>query len=183
MWGVSTDPGGKLTTYRELAADTVDELVDHLDGLPRSARRCRTARLRLRGAKSGDPAATGLTRHLADRFGAEASEVQAMIQADPTLGEPLVAGLPSVRAEALHAARHEMATTLDDVLARRTRARLQARDASAAASPAVAALIAPDLGWSAEETERQIAAYVALITEERDAPRLPTAIDGPAAVS
>jgi glycerol-3-phosphate dehydrogenase len=181
--GVITVTGGKLTTYREMAEDTVHELVDHLDGLPRSARRCRTARLRLRGAKSGDAGATGLTRHLADRFGAEASEVRALIQADPTLGEPLVAGLPYVRAEALHAVRHEMATSLDDVLARRTRARLQARDASAAAAPAVAALIAADLGWTAEETERQVAAYVALIAAERDAPRLSTAIDGPAAVS
>ena len=181
--GVITVTGGKLTTYREMAEDTVHELVDHLDGLPRSARRCRTARLRLRGAKSGDAGATGLTRHLADRFGAEASEVRALIQADPTLGEPLVAGLPYVRAEALHAVRHEMATSLDDVLARRTRARLQARDASAAAAPAVAALIAADLGWTAEETERQVAAYVALITAERDAPRPSTAIDGPAAVS
>ena len=49
-----TVTGGKLTTYREMAEDTVDELVDHLDGLPRSARRCRTARLQLRGAQSTD---------------------------------------------------------------------------------------------------------------------------------
>ena len=52
--GVITVTGGKLTTYREMAEDTVDELVDHLDGLPRSARRCRTARLKLRGAQRVD---------------------------------------------------------------------------------------------------------------------------------
>ena len=183
--GVITVTGGKLTTYREMAEDTVDEVVSHLDGVPRSARRCRTARLRLRGAKSTPVDATGLVRHLADRFGSEAGEVHALIQADPTLGEPLVAGLPYVRAEAVHAARHEMATSIDDVLARRTRARLQARDASAAAAPAVAALMAAELGWSPEEAERQVAAYVALITAERDAPGLPSTstVDGPAAVS
>ena len=53
----------------------------------------------------------------------------------------------------MYAARHEMATTVDDVLARRTRARLQARDASAAAAADVAALLAAELGWSAEETD------------------------------
>ena len=102
------------------------------------------------------PSASGVARHLADRYGGEAAEVQALIDADPSLGEPLVPGLPYLRAEAVHAARHEMATTVDDVLARRTRARLQARDASAAAAPAVAALMAAELGWSAEETERQV---------------------------
>ena len=59
-----------------------------------------------------------------------------------------MAGLPYLRAEAVYAARHEMATTVDDVLARRTRARLQARDASAAAAADVAALLAAELGWS-----------------------------------
>ena len=108
--------------------------------------------------------------------------MQALIDADPALGEPLVAGLPYLRAEAVHAARHEMATTVDDVLARRTRARLQARDASAAAAPVVAALLAAELGWSAEETDRQVAAYVALVDAERAAPGLPATVDGPAVV-
>ena len=174
--GVVTITGGKLTTYREMAEDTVDALVDHLGDLPRSARRCRTAKLALRGAEgisseldgSGGPAT-----HLVDRYGSEARVLEAMIEADPTLGDPLVEGLPYARAEALYAVRHEMATTVDDVLARRTRARLQARDASAAAAPAVARLIAPELGWSAEEAERQAAAYVAAVDAERAAPGLP----------
>ena len=79
--------------------------------------RCRTKRLRLLGADgyreapAGSPAA-----HLADRFGSLAMEIEALVAADPTLGEPLVPGLPYLRAEAVYAARHEMATTLDDVL-------------------------------------------------------------------
>jgi glycerol-3-phosphate dehydrogenase len=59
------------------------------------------------------------------------------------------------------------------VLARRTRARLQARDASAAAAADVAALIADDLDWSAEEQARQASTYVALVDAERSAPSLP----------
>ncbi len=106
-------------------------------------------------------------QHLADRYGDEAREVVALIDRDPSLGESLVAGLPYVRAEAVYAARHEMAVTLDDVLSRRTRARLLARDASADAAPAVAALLAPDLGWDAAEQARQVDAYRILVAEER----------------
>lgn len=170
--GVITVTGGKLTTYREMAEDTVGAVVEHLDDLPRSARRCRTARLKVRGAQAVDPALTGLRRHLADRFGTEAGVLDALIDSEPRLGEPLVTGLPYVRAEAVYAARHEMATTVDDVLARRTRARLQARDASADAAADVAALMAAELGWSDAETERQVEAYVALIAAERAAPGL-----------
>ena len=171
--GVVTVTGGKLTTYREMAEDTVAVVLEHLDDTPRSARKCRTPKLKLRGAQTLDPTATGLRRHLAGRFGSEAAGLDALIAEDPTLGEPLVAGLPYVRAEAVYAARQEMATTVDDVLARRTRARLQARDASADAATDVAALLATELGWTAEETERQAAAYVELITAERSAPGLP----------
>jgi glycerol-3-phosphate dehydrogenase len=168
--GVVSVTGGKLTTYREMAEDTVDAVVDRLEGLPRRAARCRTRRLPLLGAE-GAPA--GTAAHLAERFGAEARAVQALVDADPALGEPLVAGLPYLKAEVVHAARHEMARTLDDVLSRRTRARLQARDASAAAAPAVAELLATELGWSDDESARQVAAYVALVDAERDAPGLP----------
>ncbi len=172
--GVVTVTGGKLTTYREMAEDTVAAVVEHLDDAPRSARRCRTAKLELRGARPLDAKARGLARHLAGRFGTEAPAIDALIAADPSLGEPLVAGLPYVRAEAVYAARHEMATTVDDVLARRTRARLQARDASADAARDVATLLGRELGWSPDEVERQAAAYVELITAERRAPGLPT---------
>ena len=168
--------GGKLTTYREMAEDTVDEVVGILGDLPRSAKRTRTRRLRLLGGDAS-PAA-GTSTHLAGRFGTEAVGVQALVAADPTLGEPLVEGLPYLRAEAVYAARHEMARTVDDVLSRRTRARLQARDASAGAAADVADLLAAELGWSKAEASRQAAAYVALVVAERDAPGLP--VTGPA---
>jgi len=171
--GVFTVTGGKLTTYREMAEDTVDAVLEHLDGLPRSVRRCRTAKLAVRGAQAVDAEAVGLVRHLADRYGSEARVVHALIDEDARLGEPLVAGLPYVRAEVVFAVRHEMAMTVDDVLARRTRARLQGRDASQAAAALVAELMTTELAWSAEEAVRQAAAYVELVTAERNAPDLP----------
>src|SRR5207237_219971 len=74
-------------------------------------------------------------------------------------GEALVPTLPYVRAEGLYAARYEMAHTLDDILSRRTRALLLARDSSAAAAPEVAALVGPELGWSEAEVPRQTEAF------------------------
>jgi len=151
--GVITIAGGKLTTYREMAADTVDEVLALLG---RRAR-CRTKRLRLHGAEGYREAAAGTAAgHLANRFGGRAGEIEAMVTTDPSLGEPLVAGLPYLRAEAVYAARHEMAQSVDDVLTRRTRARLFDRHSAMAAAPQVAALMAPELGWDPDETARQI---------------------------
>ena len=70
--------------------------------------------------------------------------------------------------QAVYAARHEMARTLDDLLCRRTRARLEDRVATLAAAPAAAALLAAELGWTDEETMSQVATFVAAsIAEER----------------
>ncbi len=175
--GVVTITGGKLTTYREMAADTVDAVVAHLgDAVDGISRRSRTKKLRLRGAEgyealAGD--ADPVVAHLADRYGGEAKTVLALAETDPSLREPLVAGLPYVRAEAVYAARYEMARTVDDVLSRRTRARLLARDASAAAADDVASLIAPVLGLSDAEAAAQAAAYRASVDAERADAGLP----------
>jgi glycerol-3-phosphate dehydrogenase len=170
--GVITVTGGKLTTYRKMAADTVDLVVAELG---RGRRRSPTARLPLRGAEGWEREPD---EHLARRYGAEARVLRAMIESDPTLGEPLVPGLPYRRAEALYAVRYEMARTLDDVLARRTRARLLARDASAAAAPAIARLVAPELGWTEEQAAAEAAAYQRSVAAERDAAGLAeTALD------
>ncbi len=181
--GVVTITGGKLPTYREMAADTVDAVVEWLgprvDGV---ARRSRTKKLRLRGAEGYDAIAGStdpVTAHLANRYGGETSTVLALAEADPSLRDPLVAGLPYLRAEAVYAARYEMARTVDDVLSRRTRARLLARDASAAAAADVAALIAPVLGLSEAEQSAQVDAYRASIEAERAGADLPeTAFGG-----
>src|SRR6185437_984996 len=112
---------GKLTTYRRMAADTVDVVADMLDRKSRS----RTKHVELAGAKGWDE--VGLPEHLASRYGALGSEVEALVAADASLAAPLVEGAPYSRAEAVYAVRAEMATSVDDVLSRRTRARLLAR--------------------------------------------------------
>jgi glycerol-3-phosphate dehydrogenase len=170
--GVVTVTGGKLTTYRRMARDTADVVTEIVGRGGRS----RTKRLALHGADGWDD--PDLPRPLAERYGADASTVVELGRADPALAEPIVPGLPYVRAEVVHAARHEMARTVDDVLSRRTRARLLARDASADAAAEVAALLAPELGWDDTERDRQVAEYRASVAAERRAGGLPeTALD------
>jgi glycerol-3-phosphate dehydrogenase len=166
--GVVTVTGGKLTTYRRMAADAVDAAVA---GLGERARRSHTLHLRLFGGEGIDPPVAALEpsahEHLTGRFGTDAGTVLALVADEPDLADPLVPGLPYLRAEAVHAARHEMARSLDDVLSRRTRARLLARDDSARAAPAVADLLAPELGWTPAERDAQVASYRAAIDAER----------------
>ena len=174
--GVVTVTGGKLTTYRRMAADTVDTAVRVLGGGGRS----RTRRLRLRGADgvealAGDTAAARMgiaadvLEHLVGRHGTDARTVAAMVSADPGLGERLVPSLPHLRAEAVYAARYEMAVTLDDVLSRRIPARWLAAEASVAAAPDVARLVGTELGWDATTADREAARYAGAVRAERDA--------------
>jgi glycerol-3-phosphate dehydrogenase len=168
--GLVTVAGGKLTTWRRMAEDTVDEVLD-LSGRKAA---CRTKRLALHGAQGWDrveagPVTSAARDHLVGRYGSEAASVMRLVSDDASLGEPLVAGLPYLRAEAVFAARHEMALTLDDVLGRRTRARLLARDASAEAADAVAELVGGVLGWSAQERADQVRTYRDRIERERAA--------------
>jgi glycerol-3-phosphate dehydrogenase len=164
--GVVSVTGGKLTTYREMAENTVDVVARRLG----SKRRSRTRSLRLLGAE-GYREAPPATRaaHLGGRYGSLAAELDALVAADPTLAEPLVEGMPYLRAEAVYAVREEMATTLVDVLVRRTRAHLFDRAATLAAAPAAAALIAGELGWDAAEATRQVERYRALVRAEESA--------------
>lgn len=167
--------GGKLTTYRRMAQDTVDEA---LKVLGRKAA-CRTKKVALHGAQGWDrvdDAGLGAAARdrLANRYGADARVIIDMVVADPTLGEALVPGLPYLRAEARYAAEHEMVVSLDDILSRRTRARLLARDASAEVAESVAALVAGPLGWSPEEAAAQVMRYRESVAAER------AALDGPA---
>jgi len=161
--GVISITGGKLTTYREMAQDTIDAVMAQLD----MKAKCRTHFLPFVGAKGFRQQPAGSAAgHLAHRFGSMAADVQALVTADPTLGKQLVEGLPYLRAEAVYAAREEMALSLDDVLTRRTRARLLDRAAALAAAPATASLLATELGWDADETARQVAHFTAQCAAE-----------------
>ena len=93
----------------------------------------------------------------------------ALVLADRRLAEPLVPGLPYTKAEAVYAARAEMATTLDDVLSRRTRARLFDRPAAVSAAADVAQLIAEEMGWDDAEVQRQVTEFRNSCTAEQTA--------------
>ncbi len=164
--GLVSVTGGKLTTYRRMAADAVDAVMLRLERKGRS----RTRKLRLLGADGyEEPDGSDARAHLARRYGTLASGVEALIASDPDLGQPLVPGLPYVAAEAVYAVRDEMARTLDDILSRRTRACLLDRRATADAAPAVARLVGPDLGWDETEQARQVAAFRASVQAAVDA--------------
>ncbi|ANH90009.1 MULTISPECIES: glycerol-3-phosphate dehydrogenase/oxidase [unclassified Streptomyces] len=165
--GMVTVTGGKLTTSRHMGELVIDKVMTVLG---RSAR-SRTARLPLLGGAGYDAEAVaasgGLAAHLGERYGTEARFVGDLVQQDPTLAEPVVPGLPYTRAEVVYAARAEMARSVDDVLSRRTRARLFARDASAGAAQAVGELLGAELGFSQAQIERSVADYLSSVRHER----------------
>ena len=168
--GVVRVSGGKLTTYREMAEDTVEAAMQQLGRRPRASRRQSTRHLKLLGARGHRETDAGtLTGHLARRYGSLAAEVKALIAFEPSLGDPIAAGHPYVLAEVVYAVRHEMATTLDDVLTRRTRLHIFDRQAALLAAPTVAALMGAELHWGAAETERQLDHYRQLCAAEEAA--------------
>ncbi len=159
--GVVTVTGGKLTTYRRMAQDTVDVVVTRLGESPRR-RRCITKSLPLMDAttKTRDPVTLALPHaRLLGRYGTASGDVLALADGRPELLEPMIPGLPYTGAEVLYAAREEMAGTLDDVLSRRTRAMIQRAQPTMDAAPAVATLIAPDMGWDEDEAREQVARF------------------------
>jgi glycerol-3-phosphate dehydrogenase len=170
--GLVSVTGGKLTTYRRMAVDTVDEVMERLGRRGRS----HTRRLRLHGAAgyaelTDDVAPRlGLTpdqlHHLANRHGGDTRTIAALVATDPDLGRPVVEGLPYLWAEVVHAARHEMALTVDDVLTRRLPLRwLDARGAMAAARP-TAELLGAELGWDDTRVDAEASAYAADVSRD-----------------
>lgn len=163
--GLVTITGGKLTTYRKMAEDTLAVVTASLGERPRPSP---TRRLPLRGAVGaaafrGRRAAAELgvepavLDHLRRRYGGETAAVIGLTAGDPGLVAPLVPGLPYLRAEAVYAVRYEMAFTLEDVLARRTRALFLEAEATAGAARDVAALMGPHLGWDADRMAGEVA--------------------------
>lgn len=152
--GLITITGGKWTTYRRMAEDTVNVAAERA-GLVR--RPCTTRALPIHG-----------THREAERFGslaaygADAPAIQELINQDPRLGARLHPRLPAVAAEVLWACREEMARTVEDVLSRRTRSLLFDARAAAEAAPAVAGLMAAELGRDKDWEQLQSAAFQTL---------------------
>ena len=157
--------GGKWTTYREMAEDTVDELLVQLH----QSKSVGTVNLRLFGApQRGDavPAEDGVDKHLYERFGTARKYITDLIATDPTLGEIAIEGLPYRKAEFVYSARDEMAVTLTDLLARRTRAHIQDARATLRAAASIAALVGPTMGWDTAQQDKEVASYRQLVELE-----------------
>jgi glycerol-3-phosphate dehydrogenase len=152
--GLVTITGGKWTTYRKMAQDTVDQAAV-LAALPERA--CRTEELPLHGYH---PEADRLD-HLAP-YGSDAESLRALADRRPALASPLHPRLPYLAAEVVWAVRQEMARSVEDVLARRTRALLLDARASIEAAPRVAELIAEELGRDAQWRDEQTRSYETL---------------------
>ena len=163
--GLLVIAGGKLTTYRVMAEDAVDAVL----GEDAKERPSITERLPLVGAQGhavmlaqADNIAerTGWSReqvdHLISRYGDEIRVLEALALADPSLWAPLERAPEYVRAEVAFAARYEGALHVEDVLRHRVRLDYEHRDRGMAAADEVAEILAPILGWSAEQAAAEI---------------------------
>ncbi len=155
--GLLTTAGGKWTTYRNMAEATVDQAAE-LARLPE--RPCVTRTLQIHGA-SGDAAAPGPL----GVYGSDAGAILDLVQADRSLAAPLHPALPYTGAEVVWAVREELATTVEDVLARRTRALFLNARAAAAMAPGVAALMARELERDGAWQTAQIEAFQAVAAQ------------------
>ena len=151
--GLLTIVGGKWTTYRHMAEDTVNHAAT-LGKLPDAA--CVTADLKVHGWSDDSD--------LGDLqvYGSDAAAIRALAASSPELAEKLHPALPYIAAEIAWAAREEMSRTVDDALARRTRALLLNAAAAIDVAPRVAALLARELGHDEAWQAAQVEAFRAL---------------------
>jgi len=152
--GLLTIAGGKWTTYRKMAEDCVDHAIvlGRLEERP-----CPTRTLRIHAARQKSAAESALSS-----YGADAEQIDKLARKLPELSQPLNPALPIIGAQVVWATRSEMARTVDDVLARRTRALyLNARIALTMA-PETARLMAQELGRDESWQERQLQEFSAI---------------------
>jgi glycerol-3-phosphate dehydrogenase len=170
--GMVTIIGGKLTTYRRMAQDTVDVLVKR-DGMPIAHP---TMSLPLSGAIDWKHAQRELARRCASlgvppdverslewNYGRNALDMLDLIEDNPSLGQRIIPDLPFIRAEIVYACRAEMAMRLDDALARRVRIELEASDRGVDVAAEAARLMASELGWTHEQAQAETDDYIAAV--------------------
>jgi glycerol-3-phosphate dehydrogenase len=185
--GLVAVAGGKYTTYRVMAADTVDEVARSLQAetgrpVPASV----TAETPLLGAdgyraawnrRARTAADTGLdgaqVEHLLHRYGAALDEVLTLVAERPELAEPLPGAEEYLAAETVYAASSEGALHLDDVLVRRTRIAMEAADRGLAAADPVSRHLAAVLGWTEDQRLAEVEVYRSRVQAERAAETQP----------
>lgn len=160
--GLLTITGGKWTTYRHMAEDCVDHAIT-LGRLPDLD--CVTKNLKIHGYAKEPVGLAAAEEHFAV-YGADAAEI-AEIARDARLAERLHPDLPYIGAEVVWAARTEMAQTVEDVLARRTRALFLNAGAARAMAEPVARLLAAELGRDEDWVKAQVREFHALAQQYR----------------
>jgi glycerol-3-phosphate dehydrogenase len=169
---IFTIAGGKYTTHRRMAKDVVDRVLAHLK---LDVRPCSTSTAPIEDLgtplvhhEDSDGVADLSRREglapaaivrLSKHFGRAMKEILESLAENPELKAPIVEGQPILLGEVPFWVRNEQAMTLTDGLDRRSSISLVARGQAYEECPAVAALMAKELGWSGEETERQVEAY------------------------
>jgi len=150
--GLITIAGGKWTTYRRMAEDTVDKAIQR-SGLPERA--CVTETLMIHGAPRGDSGGKGAGAfgvsdgawgETLQIYGTDAEHILALAASNPEWGKLLHPRLPYIQAEVVWAAREELCMTVEDALSRRTRSLLLDARAAIECAPLVASLLAAELG-------------------------------------
>jgi glycerol-3-phosphate dehydrogenase len=171
--GLLTIVGGKWTTYRHMAEDAVNHAITL--GLLNEAP-CITRNLRIHGYLPNPPAASiALDHDPLSVYGSDASLLRELVEQDPTLAESLDPELPCIAAQIVWAARNEMARTVDDVLARRTRALLLNAAAAVRMAPRAAQILARELGRDQAWTAAQAAEFRRLAEQYNIHRQAPTA--------
>jgi len=151
--GLVTITGGKWTTYRRMAEDTINKIIA-VGVLP--SKPCKTRSLKIHGCTT-----SFVEGHLAV-YGSDAEAIKELIKSEPLWNRKLVQRLPNTEAEVIWAIRNEMARTPEDVLARRMRILFLDALAAIEAAPRVTELIAEELNYDEEWKAVQLARFVTL---------------------
>jgi glycerol-3-phosphate dehydrogenase len=190
MLGLFLVAGGKLTTYRVMAADVADRAARRLG----ATRPSRTDQLPLLGAdgyaatwrdradlarRHGVPA--GVVEHLLERYGTLTAQVLALVHSDPVLAVPLSGAPEYLSAEIAYAASAEAALHLDDALTRRTRVSIETPHRGEESASHAASIMGAVLGWDAATRAREIEHYLARVAAERESQRMPDDLTADAA--
>lgn len=160
--------GGKWTTYRAMAEEAINAVQKSLGG---GVTQCVTRNHPLSGAAgyapdywqslvSGYNLSEQTARHLAGKFGTTAPKVLDLLQEDAELAKPILEELAPLRAEVVYCVRNEMAITIEDILFRRLGVQLYSWRSAIHAAPAVASILADELGWSYEFERSATRQYV-----------------------
>jgi glycerol-3-phosphate dehydrogenase len=165
--GLISIMGGKWTTHRAMAEDTI-HVVQKALGVPQTESLTRNHILHGGEGFTDDywkklcrayPISEGTARHLAAKFGTASERILELIAEDPTFMQPIHAEGRAIRAEVVYAVRYEMAATIEDVLARRVGMQFYSWTDCIDAAPIVGSLMMKELQWSTAFTRDAITGY------------------------